>query len=626
MVGDAGVLLGFIPTFVRPAVHQEIVLALIIIITLGGVAQWLAWRLGLPSILLLLTFGFIAGPVAGWVNPDRLFGDLLLPLVSLSVAVILFEGALNLDFSELRTVGSIVRNLVSVGALITWLVAAAAGRFFVGLDWGLAILLGGLLVVTGPTVVLPLLREIRPSGPVRSILKWEGIVIDPIGALLAVLTFEVLVGAGLEHAPRVVAVSLLGTVSSGIVFGLLPALVLILALQRYWIPDYLQSALTLALVVVSFGLANRVQGESGLLAVTVMGIALANQRRASIRSILAFKENLQVVLLAALFVLLSARLRLDDLTDIGVGAVAFVTALILVARPLGVLVSTLGSSLPTRGRLFLMCMAPRGIVAAAVASVFALALEERGYAQARLLTPVTFATIIGTVLFYGLAARPAARRLRLADANPQGLLIVSAGKAGRAIAAALQALGFRVLLVDTNRANIAAARLAGLSAYFGSILAEPALEEIDLAGIGRLLALTTSDEVNLLAVQRFTHDFGRAEVYQSPPVGGEQARSQFDRHLHGRWAFSADLTAATLEGLFEHGAVIKATKLSAEFNFQAFGEHYGTSAVPLFVAAENSRLTVLATDTRVEPRPGQTLIALILPDKAAAPSGAGTAP
>lgn len=602
-------------------------IALAVIIVLGAAAQWLAWRVRLPSILLLLVFGFLAGPVARAIapeysiDPDHLFGELFLPVVSLSVAVILFEGGLNLNFRELRGVGRVVRNLVTLGALATWVIAAAAAHFVVGLELRAAALVGAVLVVTGPTVVLPLLRHVRPNGPVGPILKWEGIVIDPLGALLALLVFEVVVVGHAGDAPAYVALALLKTVGIGGGLGLLAAALLTLAIHRYWIPDFLHTSITLMLVVATFAASNVVQSESGLLAVTVMGIALANQRWADMRHIAEFKENLQVFLLAALFILLSARLKLEDIRGIGIETIAFVLVLVLLGRPVAVILSTLGSKLRRPERLFLMAMAPRGIVAAAVASVFALALEQSGHSQASLLVPLTFATIVGTVLVYGLAAPMFAQRLGLSDRNPQGLLIAGAMPLARAIAGTLDKLGFRTMLVDTNRANVAAARLAGLNAHAGSILGERVLDDIDLSGIGRMLALTPSDEVNVLAVRRFARVFGRAEVYQLPPKTDARGRSDLEKHLHGRWLFQADAVYPRLEELCEHGAIVKTTKLTEAFDFRAFCEQNGADTVPLFIVTENLRLVVLATDQKTEPRAGQTLISLVRPAEARQAAG-----
>ena len=279
---------------------EHILIGLGAIIVLGVIAQWLAWRLQLPAILLLLVFGFLAGPGTGLLRPDELFGDLLFPVVSLSVAIILFEGSLSLKFHELRDGGAVVARLTTIGIAVTWLLASTAAHVAVGLSLPIALLLGAILVVTGPTVIIPLLRQVRPVGRVGSVVKWEGIVNDPIGAILAVLVFEAVVASG-AGMPSILIAGVLKALLLGSLLGLLGAALLVAILRYYAVPDSLQNSVATMLVVVVFLVSNAVQSESGLLAVTVMGIALANQRLAAIRHIYEFKENLRVILIAGPF-------------------------------------------------------------------------------------------------------------------------------------------------------------------------------------------------------------------------------------------------------------------------------------------------------------------------------------
>jgi NhaP-type Na+/H+ or K+/H+ antiporter len=578
------------------------------IIVLGIAAQWLAWRLRLPSILLLLVFGFAAGPATGLLDPDALLGNLLLPIISVGVSVILFEGGLSLRITELREIGGVVRNLITVGTLATWLISAGAAHFILGLDFALSVLLGAIVVVTGPTVIVPLLRHVRPVGQVGSILKWEGILIDPIGAILAVLVFEAILPGGFQGTATLAAIGFFKTVFIGGVVGVIGAGVMFLLLKHRWIPDFLQNAVSLAVVVSVFTTSNWFQAEAGLLAVTVMGVALANQKTVTVKHIVEFKENLRVLLIASLFVLLAARLKLSDFAHLGLSSLAFLGVLIFVARPVAVVLSTLKSGLSWRERFFLSWMAPRGIVAAAVASVFALSLAEAGYPQAERLVPLTFMVIIGTVAIYGLTASPLARWLQLSDPHPQGVLIAGAHPWARAIAKALQAQDYQVLIIDTNRVDISAARMDGLPTYYGSVFSEYILDEIELGGIGRLLALTSNDEVNSLAALHFADVFSREEVYQLSPE--DEAVSS---HLRGRLLFRAGITYTELDHRFAGGEEIKITKLTPEFDYKAFQARYGETAIPLFLINENGSLGVLTRDNQPEPRPGQLLISLIGP-------------
>lgn len=590
-------------------------LALGAIVVFGAAAQWIAWRLRVPSILFLLMFGFLAGPVAGWIDPTALLGDMLLPFVSLAVALILFEGGLSLTFREIRGAGTVIALLVSVGALATWILAGAAAHMLLGLDLQLSALLGAILTVTGPTVVLPLLRHIRPSGSVAAILKWEGIVIDPVGALLAVLVFEA-IRHGADTGAAHFALAFLKTIFGGAGIGLAAAFLLAVGLRKYWFPDHLQNAVALMLVVAAFVVSNVLQPESGLLAVTVMGIALANQRMADLRHILEFKENLGVFLLSAVFILLSARIELSEMKAVGVGALLFVLALILIVRPVCVAISTFGSSLNWRQRAFLASIAPRGIVAAAVTSVFALELEQAGHAQARLLVPVIFMTIVVTVVVYGLAGGAVAKFLGLSDSNPQGVLFVGSKRFARQTATVLQGLGFRVLLVDTNRGEIGAAQMQHLAVFHGNILSEQTREKLDFTGIGRLIALTPNNEVNLLANERYARLFGRANVYLLPPRGGESKAAAAVEHGSGRRLFRPDANYERIEALCDAGAVVKATKLTKTFDFAAFQALHGESFIPLFLQLENGQLQIITADEKLAPKPGQTLVSLAIPPEA----------
>ena len=495
--------------------EDQVLVGLAGIAVLGVGAQWLAWRLRVPSILLLLAVGFVAGPVTGFLDPDALFGEILFPLVSLAVGLILFEGGLSLRARDLRAMGASVWSLVTVGALITWVMATWAAQVLLEFEAGPALLLGAIVVVTGPTVVGPLLRHVRPVGTVARVAHWEGIVIDPIGATLAVLvyeTFPAATTAGFAETAQAMGLEMLYTVLGGTLVGGLGALVTVVILRRFWVPDFLQSPVLLMLVAGAFTASNLMQAESGLFTVTVMGVFLANQRFVSVKHIIEFKENLRVLLIASLFILLAARVSPADVRELGWAGPAFVIFLILVVRPAAVFVSTMGSSLSRKERVFLAWLAPRGIVAASVASVFALRLGQAGDG----LVPATFMVIVGTVTVYGLTAAPLARRLGLSNPNPQGVVFASANPGVRAIAHAVQTAGFPVLLVDNNRANINSARMEHLATAYTSIMSEHALDAAEEAGLGRLLAMTADDDVNVLATLHFRELFGRVEVYQLP--------------------------------------------------------------------------------------------------------------
>ena len=595
---------------------EEILIYLSSILVLGIVGQWLAWRLGLPSILVLLIFGIIAGPITGLLDPDQIFGPLLVPLVSLSVAVILFEGGLNLKISELREIGSVVRNLITIGVLVTWVLSATAAHLILGLDISIAILFGSILVVTGPTVILPLLLHVRPSGRVGNIVKWEGIMNDPIGAMLAVLVFQAILTGGAEGTASAIFLGIMKTVFIGVMTGVAGAILIISFLKRYWIPDYLQNPGALMLVVAVFTVSEQFQIESGLFAVTVMGVVLANQKDVAVKHIIEFKENLRVLLIASLFIILAGRLSITDLDYIDGYSLLFLGILMIIVRPAAVILSTWGARLRWEELVFLSWMAPRGIVAASVSSVFALRLTEAGFAQAEVLAPLTFFVIIGTVAVYGIGAVPLACWLGIAQTKPQGVLIVGANPWAQEIAGALQRAGAEVLVVDSNYSQISQAYEAGLSTYHGNIMADHALEEIDFGGMGYLMALTSNDKANSLICFHLSEVFGRANVYQLPPLAEAFRGKEVvpPAHLRGRFLFGREVTHSYLSQRLEAGAKIEIFRLKEGFDYEDFRGCFGKAAIPMFLLGESGNLRIFTVEeNRFTPRPGETLVALINP-------------
>jgi len=597
--------------------------ALTAVLLLGIGAQWVAWRLRVPSILLLLVFGLLAGPVmrqtaAGnflAINPDEIFGsDLLFALVGVSVGMILYEGGLTLKMREIRSSWRSVAMLVTVGSFVTWMVALVSAKWILGLSTPIATLLGAVLIVTGPTVIGPMLSHIRPSGASGLILKWEGIVIDPIGVTVAVLVFEAIVAQPGTHSLDVTIQAILTTLGAGILLGVASALLLKEVLNRFLVPDYLQNPVSLMLVVATFTASNMIYDESGLLATTVMGIVLVNQRKVDIHHILEFKENLRVLLISVLFIVLAARLRIEDLQQLDwLEVFGFLVVLIVVARPLGVFLSTLGAGLSWQERVFLCLMAPRGIVAAAAASIFALGLEKAEVEGFETIVPLTFSVIIGTVAFYGLTAPWAARKLGVADPNPQGVLFVGAGGWARALAGVLTKRGIPVQLIDTNRSNIRIAVMNGLPATQGNVLSMGDLTEIDLRGIGRVFATTPNDEVNTLVLQSFKGYFETSSMFRLSRKGSKSAESG-PSDSSGRVLFDNGLGYSELEDRLQDGWVIKATNISSEFSFDDYKTLYGSAAVALCTLRDDAMI-VSTVDAPASPVAGDTIISLVNPDE-----------
>ena len=594
------------------------------VLGLGLLAQWAAWRFRFPAILLLLVFGFLAGQ---FFQAEEIVGtELLFPLVSLAVGVILFEGGLTLRFHELKASGSAVFRLCSIGVVVTWALATSMAWGIMGWPFCISADLGAILTVTGPTVIAPLLRHIKPQRRVGAIAKWEGIVVDPIGAVGAVLLLQFVLSAGQGGAVNAAVKGIILTILVGGGLAFVMAKALEVFLKRHWIPDYLHALAFVACGAVVFVLANLIQHEAGLLAVTLLGVLLANQRSASVKHILEFKEHLRVLLISMLFIVLAGRIELAAFFDLGWRGVAFLLALVLVVRPACVFLSCLGTGLNWKEKVFLSVLAPRGIVAAAVASIFALEVlvvhgnAEAGslgaqYAQAaQELTPLIFLVIVGTVLFYGLSAAPVARALGLASKNPQGVLF--AGTPPWAIDAGLllQEEGFQVLFVDTSRRGISRARMEGVPTCLANILSEFVEEEVEFDGLGRLLAVTPNDEVNSLAVLEFGHVFGKQNVFRLQPeqedTPGGQRREAAAEH-RGQVLFPSPLTSPELERCWGQGGDVRKTALTEEFDFAALNKEHEELFIPIFVVKESQRLEVCGREFD-DPKPGDKVIALVL--------------
>jgi len=473
-------------------------------------------------------------------------------------------------------------------------------------------LIGAILVVTGPTVIGPLLRHVRPIGSTGPILKWEGIVIDPIGAMLAVVVFEVILSKQFHINTVLLAVG--KTVGAGSLIGLLAAVCMVFMLYRRWVPDFLQAPVTILAVIAAFTASNAVQPESGLFAVAVMGLVLANQRKISVQHIMEFKEALTVMLVSGLFIVLGARLSLAQLSMIHWPIVGFLLVLIVVARPLGVALCTIGSKLSWKERIFLAAMAPRGVVAAAVASVFALRLGVEKTPNADVVVPIVFSVIIGTVLVYGSLSSILARKLGLSKPGALGFLIVGANQVARTLGAALQKEGYQVLLVDTNRENIQQARIEGLPVMVSSVLSSYVVDHTELTAIGRLLALTPNAEVNSLAAMHYSRYFSRAEVYQlASPQETSERKERVSSELQGRMLFGKDASFEALQERIDQGAVVKKTHITKEFSIKAYRAMYGPGAIEMFLISETGGLTVYTAENSPTPRPGQYLMSLAVP-------------
>ncbi len=592
--------------------HLDPGLLIALIVAIGIAAQWLAWWLKQPAILILLLAGLFAGPVFGVLHPDALFGKLLSPAVSLGVAVILFEGSLTLKLRELHGQGQVVTRLVAVGAPVSMLVIASAAWALGLLPWELALLFGALASVTGPTVILPILRTVRPTKDLANILRWEGILIDPLGALAAVILFQ-LVALGAERGSDfLLAMRIFGI---GIGLGAAAAFGFAFVLRRHLLPDYLRNVSALAMVLLVFTLSNLFAHELGLLAVTVMGLLMANLKDVPTDDILDFKESLTLLLTSGLFIVLAARMPLDAFRLDWLRTALLLGIILFVARPLTVLASTLGSDLPWPQRAVLAWIAPRGIVAAAISAVFALQLQALGVAGAQSLVSLTFAVIVVTVFVQGLTARPFARWMGVADPEAHGILILGGNPFAQAVALSLKSLDVDVILADSSWDEIRKARMAGVRTYLGTLVSDDADRRLDLVGIGMLLALSHRAALNSLACLRYANEFGSANVFNVRIAKPAEAATRPE----GRILFKETATIERLEALVvEEGFEIRHARLTEEFDFQKMVQAQTEAGVLLYAVSPMGKVFPFSEDHTFRAGPGWRVAYLDRANKPAA--------
>ncbi len=591
----------------NPDLEPGLLIALIV--GIGIAAQWLSWWLKQPAILVLLVAGLVAGPLTGALDPDALFGKLLGPAVSLGVAVVLFEGSLSLRLRDLRGLGQVVTRLVTMGALVSMLSIAAAAWALGLLSWEVALLFGALASVTGPTVIVPILRSVRPTRTLSSILRWEGTLIDPLGAMAAVIIFQFVALGAEKSVDLIFALRIFGV---GIGAGAAAAFGFAFVLRRHLLPDYLRNVAALSAVLLAFALSNLMAPESGLLAVTVMGVLLANLKDVPTDEILDFKESLTVLLTSVLFIILAARMPIEGFRLDWAATAALLGFILFVARPLSVLAATLGSDLPWAERFVLSWIAPRGIVAAAVSAVFAIQLERLGVPGAERLVPLTFAVIVVTVFVHGLTARPFARWLGVADPEARGVLVLGANPFAEAIALSLKKLDFDVIVADSSWDHIRRARMAGLRTYMGTLVSDDADRRLDLVGIGRLLALSHRAPLNALACLRYAREFGTANVFN---VRSGDAAEGATRSA-GRVLFKEGDTLERLEALIvQQGFEIRHTNLTEEFDFQDMIEGQGPESVLLYAVSPARTVHPFSEDRVFRAGPGWRIAYLDRPNR-----------
>ncbi len=577
------------------------------IIILGILAQWVAWRFKLPAILPLILIGLLVGPIAAeylsedgakWIEPiwngtKGLFpGDGLYYFVSLAISIILFEGGLTLRKDEIKNVGPVITKLITLGSIVTFFLAAVAAHYFFDLNWEISFLFSALIIVTGPTVITPILRNIPLKKDVSAVLKWEGILIDPIGALVAVLVFEFISVGGGSGFTKTAFVEFGKILLFGTTFGFTFAHALKFVINRNMIPHYLLNVVSLSTVLLVFVESDIFAHESGLLAVVVMGMVLGNSKLQNLNEILYFKESLSVLLISILFILLAANINMSDLlllynwkTALLFGTVVFII------RPLAVFLSTGQSKLRINEKLFISWVGPRGIVAAGIASLFGSKLMKQGIEGAEYITPLVFMIVLGTVLLNATTARLIAKGLGVFLTKSDGILVIGAGQLSRLIAKYLKDNNRHVMLVDSNASNIEKAKELGLEAAKGDIYSQDLSNDIELNDIGFLLALTGNAEINTYAINKFRDQFGENGSFRL--ITSAEMNDPDNNPEEGLFSHTDDFVK--LNDVVREFPEIHETSIDSLEHFNSLLEqtHKQSHSIPLFVKTKSGSLEII---------------------------------
>jgi NhaP-type Na+/H+ or K+/H+ antiporter len=529
------------------------------IIILGILAQWVAWKFKIPAILPLILIGLLVGPIAAeylsedgtkWIEPiwngeKGLFpGDSLYYFVSLAISIILFEGGLTLKRSEIKNVGPVITKLITLGSAVTFFGAGIVAHFIFNLSWDLSFLFSGLIIVTGPTVITPILRNIPLKKDISTVLKWEGILIDPIGALVAVLVFEFITVEGDSGFTKTAFIEFGKIILFGTTFGFTFAHALAFAINKKLIPHYLLNVVSLSTVLLVFVESEIFAHESGLLAVVVMGMVLGNGKLENIKELLYFKESLSVLLISILFILLAANINIEDLMLLYTWKTAVLFAIVVfVIRPLAVFLSTGGSKLKFNEKIFISWVGPRGIVAAGIASLFGSKLLKQGVEGAEYITPLVFMIVLGTVLLNATTARLFAKMVGVFLTQSNGILIVGASKVSRLLGHYLESNGRHVVLIDSNQNNIDKAKELGLEALNTNIYSETLTDNIELNDVGYLMAMTGNSDINKYAINKFAKQFGENGSFRL--VSPAEMNNSQDNPKEGLFSHTDDYNTLT---------------------------------------------------------------------------------
>ncbi|UOR11132.1 cation:proton antiporter [Halobacillus amylolyticus] len=596
---------------------DSLLLELMLVGLLGIGSQWISWRFRLPAIVVMSIVGLLAGPVFGLMNPEQDFGNLYSPIISLAVAVILFEGSLNLDFKEVKGLGRPVFRVVTFGAFISWVLGLLAAHYVAGLSWAVAFVIAALFIVTGPTVILPLLRQSKLKPRPAKILKWEGIIVDPIGALLAVFAFEItefLVGT--NHSPMALLSFFLAAIFA-VMLGYACGKGVGWMFETGYVPEYLKSPVVLTVVIACFTIADEITHETGLLSVTAMGMTLANMHISSIADMKHFKESISLLLTSTIFVLLTASLTRETLLQIfNIEIIGFVLLMLFVVRPLSIFVSTWGTDLSRPEKLLVGWIAPRGIVALTVSGYFAGVLLDAGFEDASILISLTFALVFTTVVAHGFSIGWLSKKLGLSMEGPPGVLLVGGSKFTTKLAKALQDVKVPVLVSDSSWERLSSARAEGIKSYHGEILSEQTEYKLDMTPYEYMLAATEFDSYNALVCTTFVPEFGRNNLFQLSLSKREGDKLEDLVHtIGGRVLSKVGASWEELNTMVEHGYVFRRTNITERYTYRDYLNNIDDQAIQIFVKKPSKKVEFFSEEIEARVEQGDVVVSLTPPKK-----------
>lgn len=592
-------------------------LAVSLIIFLGVFSQWLAWKISKPAIVIMSLAGLIVGPFLNIIVPSQVLGDSIYKsIISISVALILFEGSLSLDFKEITDTKMTIKRIVVFGALISWILGSLSAYFLAGLSITTSLVIGALLIVTGPTVIIALLRQAKLDSKVSTILKWEGILVDPMGAILAVLSFEAAeVFASSSVSPGILVkfdIGVLIAVAIGVLVGIGTGR----ALQKNYFPEYLKSAIVLCLVLGTFSLSESITHETGLLAVTVMGVILANMHISSIEQVKHFNENISILLTSSVFVMLTSSLSRSILVDIfQLKIILFVLSMLFIVRPLSIWISTIGTDLNIREKTLIGWIAPRGIVALTVTGYFSNLLVEEGHQDAELLLALTFALVIVTVIAHGFSIQPLAKKLGLAHDGKPGLVIVGSNPFSVALAKFLKDWDVPTLIVDYSGKNLENVINTDIETYQGEILYEVANYNLDLVIYKKMLLNTPIPLYNILVSNEFVSRFEHTSSICIINVLGDKVRSDFKELQKIGVPRLGDYRATYLSliRLVEDGYDFAATQITEELTEEEYYRLMDYRRINIFTMTESGDIEFFTTEHKPRISSGDYIVSLTPP-------------